>query len=137
MPNYSRQIRDAHFDQEQAFPAANADNATAGFELEAEKGAAEPDLFECELRIPALPNNTDDTKTVTLTLEDSEDGESYAPVDPRIQALVPGVASTGSAARTVRFRLPSRTRRFIRIAAAVEADGGDNTAASYGFALIF
>jgi hypothetical protein len=134
---YDRQIRDANFDQVKAFPAANASNSSDGFDLEMVKGGAEPHLFECEVRIPAMPANTDNTKVSTVKLQDSADGSSWADTDPLIQTSITGVTSTGSLAKTVRFRLPSTARRYIRLTAAVPTGAGDNTAVSYGFALLF
>ncbi len=133
----AKSIRDSKFATTKYLPAAAATNYTDAFDLEAVSPAAEPNLFECELKVPAMANHTDTTKTITQTLQDSANGTDFADVDPLIQAKTPGVASTGSAARTVKFRVPSTTRRHIRIAQAVPAADGDVTGDLTEFNLLF
>ncbi len=133
----SKSIRDTKFAATKYQPAAAATNYTDAFDLEAAAPAAEPNLFECELVIPAMANHTDTTKTITHTLQDSANGSSFANVDPLIQAQTPGVASTGSVARTLKFRVPSTTRQHIRIAQAVPSADGDVTGDLTQFNLLF
>ena len=130
-------IRDTNFATTKYLPAAAATNYTDGFDLGAVAPAAEPNLFEVELVIPAMANHTDSSKTITHTLQDSADGITYANVDPLIQAQTPGVTSTGSAGRTLLFRVPSTTRRYIRIAQTVPSADGDVTGDLTQFNLLF
>lgn len=133
---YNRNIRDAQFVTSKAFPAANASVATASFDL-GQKTAGEIEQIEAEVVIPALANNTDAGKTSTIVLQDSADDSSFAATDPLVQTSIPGVVSTGSAAKTVRFRFPPGTRRYVRLLASVPTGGGDHTAASLEFNLRF
>ena len=133
---YNRNIRDAAFSTEKAFPAANAVAVTDAFDLEQTSGGTLENV-EAEIAIPALPNNVDTTKSATVALHDSADGVTFAPTDPLVQTSVAGVAVTGSAAKKVRFRFPPVTRRYVRLSIAVPTGGGDNTAAKVGFNLLF
>jgi hypothetical protein len=86
--------------------------------------------------IPALPNLAD-TKKLTVKVQDSADNSSFADVDPLIQTTVTGSGGAGSSAKTVRFRLPPTARRYIALNLAVDASGGDNTASSVIFRMLF
>lgn len=80
--------------------------------------------------IPALPNHTDTTKTITVTLQDSADGgNTFAQTVPAVQIQLAGVASTGSALTSVDCPLPPGLRGPFRIEAVVPAGDGNNTAA--------
>jgi hypothetical protein len=133
---YNRNIRDALFATTKAFPAANAVAVTDAFDLEQTSGGTLENV-EAEIVIPALPNNSDNTKTITIALHDSADNSSFAATDPLVQTSIVGVTTTGSAAKTVRFRFPPVTRRYVRLSVSVPTGAGDNTAASVGFNLLF
>ncbi len=113
-------------------PAAGAANTTPSIDLGSSRagdtcaGAVRPADVFLEVSVPAMPNNTDNSKTVTIDLYDSADDASFAEVDPLVSIKVPGVASTGSAARTVRYPLPP-TRRYIALRNTVPTGAGDNT----------
>lgn len=135
-PNYARNLRDGDFEVTKALPAAAANNATDGLDLGQTK-VQSLEAIEFELAIPATPALVD-AKVITFTVEDSADNSSFAAVDPLISTTVVGVAtSQGGAAKTVRFRLPSQTRRYVRVKAAVESGGGSNIAVSYTLAALF
>lgn len=133
---YNRNQRDAAFATTKAFPAAAATAVTPSFDL-SQKAGGELEQIEAEIVIPALANNVDPAKVLTIALHDSADNSSFAATDPLVQTSVPGVATTGSAAKTVRFRFPPGTRRYVRLSASVVTGGGDNTASKVGFALLF
>ena len=133
---YNRNIRDAKFAVEKAFPAANAVAVTDSLDLEQTNGGTLENV-EAEIVIPALPALTDNTKTVTIALHDSADNSSFAATDPLVQTSIVGVATTGTAAKTVRFRFPPVTRRYVRLSISVPTGGGDNTALKVGFNLLF
>lgn len=133
---HNRNLRDAKFAVEKAFPAANATAVTDAFDLEMEQGGLLENV-EGEIVLPALANNSDNTKTILVDLYDSADGTNFAVTDPLIRTSIAGVASTGSAAKTVRFRFPPITRRYVRLLITVPTGAGDNTAAKVGFNLLF
>ena len=83
------------------------------------------------LTIPALPNNVDPAKIISISLLDSGDGGlTFAPVAAGIVANIPGVATTGSMAAIVDLPLPPGLRGPIQLQVAVPAGVGDCTAAS-------
>jgi hypothetical protein len=134
--NYARNLRDGDFEVSKALPAAAANNATDALDLGQSK-IQSLEAIEFELAIPATPALVD-TKLITFTVEDSADNSAFLPVDPLISTTVVGVAtSQGGTAKTVRFRLPSQTRRYVRVKAAVESGGGSNIAVSYTLAALF
>lgn len=102
---------------------------TASFDLEqAVGGDIERVVFE--LAGPALTTaQLTDGKIVTYTLQDSADGSSFAAVDPAITTTQTGAGGAGAAAKTVRFRVPANTRRYVRIAQTATATPGTLTAA--------
>jgi hypothetical protein len=102
---------------------------TAAFDLEqAVGGDIERVVFE--LAGPALTTaQLVDTKIVTYTLQDSADGTTFAAVDPAITTTQTGAGGAGAAAKTVRFRVPANTRRYVRIAQTASASPGTLTAA--------
>lgn len=139
-----------------ALPAANANNTTGILDLQ--NIAPNSDAWRLGLirvDIPAMPNNNDATKTITLTLKAAgpllgdptpaiapqtpDPGAFAAPINGQIIGIV-GVAMTGSPAQTQYFYIPLDANgsafQFICVTQAVAAGGGDNTAAAitYGFA---
>lgn len=87
-------------------------------------------LGKLRITVPALPNNSDNTKTITLTLQDSIDGGlTFAETVPTVQVKIVGVTTTGSLVSTVDCPLPPGLRGPLRVAIVVPAGAGDNTAA--------
>ena len=108
-------MKDSKFTLTKALPNANASNLTASMDLNIEVP------FDNKFReayvlvtVPALSDHTDSTKTDTLTLQDSADNSSFANTAPLIQVQIAGVATTGSAATTVKVPLPPGVRRYIQ-----------------------
>lgn len=135
-PNYARNLRDADFEVTQALPAADAESVSASLDLGQEKVQSLEEI-ELEITIPATPDLVD-AAVITFTVEDSDDDSSFAAVDPLISTTVTGVAtSQGGPAKEVRLRLPSQTRRYVRVKAAVLSGAGDNTGVSFTFAALF
>lgn len=123
---YNRNLQDSNYVSSVTLLAAGAN--TASFDLEQiEGGDIEAVVFE--LAGPALTTaQLADTKVVTYTLQDSADGSSFAAVDPLITTTQTGAGGAGAAAKTVRFRLPANTRRYVRIAQTATASPGTLTA---------
>jgi hypothetical protein len=113
-------MKDATLQATGYLPAAGAANTTPSIDLGASRaadtyaGAVTPEKTFLEVSVPAMPNNTDDSKTTTIDLYESADDVTFTAVDPLVSIRVPGVASTGSAARTVRYPLPP-TLRYIAL----------------------
>lgn len=98
---------------------------TASFDLEqAVGGDIEKVVFE--LAAPAAAGISD-TKVVTYALQDSADGSSWAAVDPAISTTQTASGGAGIAAKTIRFRVPANTRRYVRIAQTMTATAGTVT----------
>ena len=127
-------LKDAELIRTVALPAAAATATTDPFNL-IQKPPHECH-FEVELSLPALPSLAD-TKKATVTLEDSEDGITFATIAALASMEVTGAGGAGAAAVIRKVRLPSDVRQYIRAKVAVEAAGGNNTAKSLTMALVF
>jgi len=132
---YNRNLRDAAKKGVLALPAAAANISGAGIDLEQANGGISDDV-DFEIAIPALPNLAD-AKALTVTVQDSADGTTYAALDPSQVTTVTGASGAGSAAKTVRFRLPPQARRYVGLHLAVAASGGDSTAKSVTLSALF
>ncbi|MBL9152882.1 MAG: hypothetical protein JNK37_10365 [Verrucomicrobiales bacterium] len=75
-------------------------------------------------------------KSATVTLDDSANGSAFAAIAELAPVEIAGGVGGGAAA-SLRVRLLAAARRHLRATAEVEADGGDNMAASLSLALIF
>jgi hypothetical protein len=98
---------------------------TASFDLEqAVGGDIERVVFE--LAAPVAAGITD-AKVVTYALQDSADGTNFAAVDPAISTTQTAAGGAGIVAKTVRFRVPANTRRYVRIAQTMTSSAGTVT----------
>lgn len=132
----NRKFKDAQLIDTEYLPAAAATNYCASFDLKAANAFVES--MQVEVAVPACPNNTDNTKTIKLTLQHSSDNVTFADTtSPLVEMQIAGVAITGSAAVTKYFAIPSGLNRYIRFKQVVEAGGGDNTAVLVTYSLVF
>tara|TARA_R110002126_G_scaffold198538_2_gene346143 strand:- start:3366 stop:3773 length:408 start_codon:yes stop_codon:yes gene_type:complete len=123
---YNRNLQDSNFISTVTLLAAGANTAT--FDLEQVTGG-DIEKIVFELAGPALLTaQLTDAKVVTYTLQDSADDSSFAAVDPLITTTQTGAGGAGAAAKTIRFRLPANTRRYVRIAQTATATPGTLTA---------
>ena len=124
----SRNIQDADLTKSVAIAAAAATAVTASIDL----GRAAPaalEVVEVEMSIPILPALIDD-KTVICSMEDSADNSTFAALDCG-SLTATGTETPGTdAALTEKVRLPSDTRRYIRMTETTLVGAGDNTAVS-------
>ena len=120
---FNRNQQDFNYTSTVAIAQAGAN--TASFDLEqAVGGDIERVVFE--LAAPTAAGISD-AKVVTYALQDSADGSSWAAVDPAISTTQTGASSAGIVAKTVRFRVPANTRRYVRIAQTMTATAGTVT----------
>lgn len=119
---FNRNQQDLNFTSTVTLLAAGAN--TASFDLEQAVGG-DIGAVVFELAGPALTTaQLSDTKVVTYTLQDSADGTNWLAVDPAITTTQTGAGGAGAAAKTVRFRVPANTRRYVRIAQTATATPG-------------
>lgn len=121
-----RKILDISLRQALALPAANASAASAGVYLGT---GPHLDKIEVDLNVPALPNLVD-AKTATFTFKDSADGVTYAAIPELTTLVLTGAGGAGADAAQRTVRLPTSFRGWLRVDCAVQAAGGDNTAAT-------
>lgn len=131
-----RNRRDASFLTSLTLPAAGANANSDSIDLEAVAPGVTAESIEVEIAHPALASLAND-KDLTIHLEDSADDSTFADISELASVVSTGAGGAGAAAKTVTLKLPSDVRRYIRINAAVEADGGDNTGSAATLDLLF
>ncbi|MDQ8206214.1 hypothetical protein QEH52_01740 [Coraliomargarita sp. SDUM461003] len=131
-----RNRRDATFLTSLTLPAAGSNDDSASIDLESAAPGTVAESIELEIAIDDLPNLADD-KNATVVVYDSADDSTFAEVEALASVIVTGAGGAGAAGKTVDLKLPSSIRRYIRINGAVDADGGDNTAAAVTMDLLF
>jgi hypothetical protein len=120
---FNRNIQDAAFTSTVAIAQAGANTAT--FDLEQVTGGdVEKVVFELSAPVAA---GISDTKVVTYTLKDSPDGITFTVLDPSIATTQTASGGAGIAAKSVRFRLPPITKRYVRIEQTMTATAGTVT----------
>ncbi len=124
----ARNIEDENFYVEKAVAAAAATAYTDSLDLVGEKFFAEN--IEFIVGHEALPDLVDD-KTLTLSLEQSDDNVTFEAHADVAALVTTGVDTPGADAAHSRFRLPSGTKRYIRAKGVTLAAAGDNTAAKF------
>lgn len=138
---FGRNIKDTLLVVTKALPAAAANNNTDGIDLETTVG--NPENVEVEVSIPAMAAHDSASYDVTIKLQHSTTNGTFLDLDTGTEALPdivithPGVASTGSAARVVRFRLPRGLNRYISFNQAVTTGGPTLTGTSVTYSLCF
>lgn len=110
-----------------ALPAASASAVTDSLDL---GGAGILGKVEFEFGHEALPALVD-SKTVTLTIQDSADNVTFSTVFDVAALLSMGAGGNGTDPAFSTVKLPSTTKRYIRARASVTAAGGDNTAKKF------
>lgn len=129
LANTQRRLLDANLTKTKALPAAGASAATDAIDLGSTTLSVAGDNLEVQIVLPSTPALAD-TKTITLTLQDSADGINFAAIPGLATLVVTGAGGAGAAAASRSLRLPSTTRQYIRLNAAVESAGGNNTGVS-------
>lgn len=126
----ARTRKDASLEVTLALPAAGANANSDAIDFEAVAPGVTTEAIELEVALPATPDLVD-TKSITVHLEDSADGVTFADIATLASLVDAGVATDqGGAGATRTYKLPSDVRRYVRANGAVEAAGGDNTAVS-------
>jgi len=114
-----------------ALPAAAS---TSVFSASIDLNAVDPliaDNFEIEVAAPALTTTmAPDTRIMEYAIQDSADDSSFADVITLDKAKQTGASSAGAPAVTVRAKLPSSVRRYIRLAVTSGASITDSSAVS-------
>lgn len=131
----TRRLRDELLKLTRTIAAAGAANASASLDLGA-AGPAALEQVELEIAVPALPALVETDKFLTVTVEDSADNSSFAVIAQLEPVVIAGVVTTGAAALTRKFRLPSSTRRYVRITTGITAAGGDSTGVTVAATLL-
>ena len=122
-------MKDATLHVQQYFPAAAANATTAALDLHVDGDNLGNTwrLGRIRVGVPALPNHTDTSKTVTIDMQQTPNGGSLANTVPRIVIQIPGVASTGSAAATIDMPLPPNLTGPLKFYLVVPSGDGDCT----------
>lgn len=129
-------IRDTNLKKTKALPAAAATNYSDAIDLLDSAPGIKTRNAEIEVVLPATPSLVD-AKTVTLTLQDSADGSSFAAIPTLAAIVATGASGAGAGAITRLFKLPETVRRYIRLKQDMLTAGGDNTAISTTLSVVY
>lgn len=121
-----RRSQDALLTISRALPAQNTNANTSVIDL----GVAVPDtaLESAELVISVPATTCATGQTITFTVQDSADNSSFAAVARLGTLVLTGASNATAATGELRWRLPSNTRRYLRVNIAMSATTGDLTA---------
>jgi hypothetical protein len=126
----SRTLRDSKLSVTKALPAAGANHNSATIVDLGEAAVAALEALEIEVVVPAIAAHIETDKYVTITFQDSANDSSFAAIAGAPSLAIVGVATTGSAAVTRKFKLPSTTRRYVQANLAVTTGAGALTGSS-------
>lgn len=134
-------MKDALLNLVKALPNAAANNNTASLDLtvSTSAGTGRPNEWRkgfIQVDVPALSDHTNTSVNNLITLQDSADNGNWSNTSPLIQIAVPGVASTGSVAASIKVPLPPGVRRYIRFNQVVPANGGIGNNANVNYDLV-
>lgn len=130
MPLSNRSIQDALLTVATALPAAAANVSSVGIDLGQPTAFPINEKVELELSVPATPSLVD-AKTIIYTFQDSADNITFAAIPELATLTSTGAGGVGAAAVLRNVKLPSSTRKFVGVNAAVLAAGGSNIAISF------
>lgn len=129
-------VRDYNLQNLTALPAAGATANSASIDLGSPNPGPLGELgLELEVNIPATPALAD-TKTLTVTVQDSADNTNFSAVPLLGVQTLTGASGAGAGAANYRFPLPKTIRRFVRASFTIAAAGGNSTGVSARTALI-
>ncbi len=135
LANLQRRLVDQNLEVSQSLPPAAANNNSPSLDLGSDRLGPASDFVELDVFIGATGSLADGT-TITLTVQDSADDTNFAALAGLGSVIRTGAGGAGAGAFTQRFRLPAITRRHLRVNAAVQSGGGNNTASNYGFRVL-
>ncbi len=126
-------MQDALLSTTKYLPAAGATNTTDVIDLStylsANTGEDVRRLGFFRVAIPAMPENSDSSKTILIDLQDATNlvPGTFANTTPRTVIEIPGVSSSGSLALTVDVPLPPGLRGPVKFLNTVPSGAGTNT----------
>jgi len=107
----SRLLRDNSLTTTKALPSTSSNNTTDPIDLGS--GPFNPEEIEVEIYIPAMTTHVTVANNLVISLYTSATTTLGATSVLLMSWTQPGVASTGTAAATYRFKLPPGTSRYI------------------------
>jgi len=124
MPNANeRLLQDATLRKAAALPNAANTTTTASIDLGPQPYNATEDLV---VRIDTIQATGANSKNITITVQDSDEpAASFAAVAGLGPLVIAGNTTAYPATVRKSIKLPTTTKRYIRISATGEANGGD------------
>jgi hypothetical protein len=127
MPSESFLRQDARLTVTRALPSTTAAVQSAAIDLGSGSGLNALVGTTCDIVLEIPATTTATGQTITLVLQDSTDGVSFAQIAACNSLTLTGV-SNATAATTRIWRLPPTVRRFIRLSVSPSATAGDQSA---------
>ena len=132
--NSQRNIIDGELLVTAALPATASTAVSAGIDLGSTTLGAVAESIAALVKVPATPDLAD-TKTITVSIQDSADNSSFAAIDGTGSLVLLGAGGTGAAAAELRVKLPTTSRKYVRATATAVASAGDSTGVSLEFSI--
>lgn len=136
---FQRNLRDADLRVTHVLPAAASTTiVTSGIDLGAlTPQASRPDGLELVFKVPALDATAlPNTRTLTLTIEASDDPAFGSGVDVLATKVITGAGGVGAAADEARCGVQSNTKRYVRGKGVTGVSAGDQSAVSGEFCVV-
>ncbi len=115
-PVNSRFVLDANYVQTFALPGAAGTVHSTGFNLIQPTPFPVTETINFQVLIPATTTTmVPDASTLTVTIEDSADGVTYAAIPQLAAYTLTGAGGAGTAATTITEKLPPSTRQYVRV----------------------
>lgn len=138
-PQMSYDVQDALLQAVIALPAQSGTANSSAIDLGNPTASLAGTHSDVVVTVPAIAGFTATTGTYTLSIQDSADGSTgWAALNQAdagvgtgtLGVILTGVATTGTAALSARFRVPHTVRRYIRLTIVANASTGTNTSTS-------
>lgn len=128
-------MKDANLIVTRTIAAAGASNASSGIDFGARvaPNGITPEHLQLQLVIPDVAALAD-AKTLTVTLEHSDDDSTY--VTTNMAVVLTGASSAGATGGTYTFRPLPAQKRYLRVSTAVASSGGTLTASTVTLSVV-
>lgn len=119
-----------------AHPAAGATANSDAIDLGSKTPGPLTDKIQARIYSGAAPTLAD-TRSLTVSLQDSADGVTFAAVPSVATMVQTGAGGAGAAAVERTIYLPPNIRRYVRVSSTASASTGDQTGVTFGLDLLF
>jgi hypothetical protein len=133
-PQNNRRLRDINFIKNVALPNAANTVTTNGMDLV--QAVPFPMTTKVDFQVVTTQSTGANSKNINFVLQDSADNSSFTNINTLATYVIAGNAANFPAT-TVNFALPPGCRRYVRVSATGEANGGNASDGTLTAQLLF